>query len=246
MNLYLAGGAVREHMLGRPAKDFDFAVEAESFDAMLAALKERGVDVKQERPEFVCARGLVAAEKLGSFGGLLPRSGVVAADFTLCRAEAMYSDKRHPDVVTPTDLRTDLGRRDFTVNAVAVSEHGQYFDAFGGRTDAVNRVLRTVGPAVDRFTEDPLRMLRAVRFAVTCKLHWDWTANGLRNALLDSHVVDLVATLPHERVREELTKALRYDWRATMLLMLLDAPLLGDAVHRYFPNLWLKATTEER
>jgi len=247
MNLYLTGGTVRDHKLGLPRNnDLDFAVEAESYDAMLDGLKARGYVEYTSRPAFVTTRGrlpLVTLHK--AFGGLLMdrTSPWVDADFTLCRAETMYSDQRHPDTVTPTDLRSDLGRRDFTVNAMAVSESGVWFDAYGGRSDAYNRVLRTVGDSVARFTEDPLRMLRAVRFAVTCNLGWDW---NLQRAMEREDLVGLLATLPHERVREELNKALARNWRRTMLLLMVDYPLLADTLDRHFPNLWLKATTEEK
>ena len=244
MNLYLTGGAVREHLFGRRSNDFDFAVESADYTTMRDTLLLRGLHIWQERPEFVTVRGILPRGALGGdFGGLVPRDRPVPADFTLCRAEAQYSDKRHPDTVTPTDLQTDLRRRDFTINAVAVSVHGVWFDAFGGRSDALNHTLRTVGKAHDRFTEDPLRMLRAVRFAVTCNLSWSW---DLSAALSHSDVTDLISTLPHERVREELNKALRHDWRRTMLKLLVDAPRLGESLHPHFPNLWLRATTEER
>lgn len=243
MKLYLVGGTVRRHMLNLPAsKDFDFAVEAPSFGEMVAGLLDRGVTVFLSRPEFVTVRGHMPVTRT-SFSGLLRTSDRVVADFTLCRAETMYSDRRHPDTVTPTTLDQDLSRRDFTVNAVAVAEDGEWIDQHGGVNDAFTRTLRCVGRARQRMMEDPLRMLRAVRFAVTDGLYMD---ADLKEALRDHYLADHLTTLPVERIREELHTALRHDWRNTMIHLLCDAPILGDTLSRYYPNLWLKPTTEER
>jgi len=244
VKLYLVGGTVRKHMLGLPtSKDLDFAVEAESFDAMRTGLGF--LRVWQERPEFVCLRGQVERSWLGEFGGLLQvaSNAKLDADFTLCRAETQYSDRRHPDTVTPCSVLEDLSRRDFTVNAVAVREDGVWLDPHGGRADAADRTLRCVGNTRQRMLEDPLRLMRAVRFAVTERLH---LADPLKDALSNPELVELLATLPVERVREELTKACAADWRKTMLYLMVDAPLLGYTLHHNFPNMWFKPTTETR
>jgi tRNA nucleotidyltransferase/poly(A) polymerase len=257
MKLFLVGGTVRDHLFGLPqGNDVDFAVEAESFAEMETVLVARGLRVWQSRPEFVTLRGQMPLSALGTFGGLLglrggkhgkasfnPEHVVVDADFTLCRAETQYSDGRHPDKVTPADLLTDLARRDFTVNAVAVSEDGQWVDPFRGRRDAEYKVLRCVGSALHRFEEDPLRLLRALRFAVKLDLMLDvW----LSRALDDMAVVNRLATLPVERVREELGKSFAHNWLATALALATDFTTVGHAVQEHFPTLWLKATTEER
>jgi tRNA nucleotidyltransferase/poly(A) polymerase len=254
VKLYLVGGAVRRHLLGLPAtSDFDFAVEAESYEAMRDELVSRyNVRVWQERPAFVCVRGQVSLDMLGEFGGLLSTTPgftrinsrvFVDADFTLCRAETQYSDRRHPDSVTPCSVLEDLSRRDFTVNAVAVREDGQWVDPHNGRADAADHTLRCVGNTRQRMLEDPLRLMRAVRFGVTERLHHDL---NLKRALTDPELVDLLPTLPVERVREELGKALASNWRKTMLYLMVDAPILAYTLHHNYPNLWLKATTESR
>ena len=249
MRLYLVGGTVRRHMLGLSrTTDADFAVEAPSYLDMFRGVRDEynGI-IWQERPEFVCVRAR-ADFSPGAFGGIplgLNTEGPVRvnADFTLCRAETQYSDLRHPDTVTPTSILEDLSRRDFTVNAVAVREDGRWFDPHNGRADAADHTLRCVGNTRQRMLEDPLRMLRAVRFAVTDNLHHDLY---LKRALNDTDLADLLATLPHERVREELNKALAHNWRATMLHLMCDAPILGDVLARRFPNLWFKTTSESR
>jgi len=251
VKLFLVGGTVRDHLLGFPtSNDVDFAVEAASFDEMRETLMSRGLRVWQERAEFVTLRGQMPLERMGDFGGLLSvkqgfnRSRVVVdADFTLCRAEAMYTDKRHPDVVTPASLFVDLARRDFTVNAVAVSEDGVWFDPFEGRADAASRILRMVGNPNLRLDEDPLRMLRAFRFAVTRGL----TLNKrLEFMLNDPNVLVLLKTLPVERVRDEMFKAFKHDWLDAAQALSNELAGLGEAVRATFPDLWLSATLEDK
>jgi len=247
MRLFLVGGSVRDFLMNRTGGqgDIDFAVEAESFDAMMAGLKSMGLKTWQVRPEFVTVRGQIHTRMLaGTFNfHAADIDGVVNADFTLCRAETMYTDKRHPDTVTPTTIVDDLKRRDFTMNAIAMNSDGELLDPFGGDADIKSHTLKTVGLPRERFTEDPLRILRAMRFHVTLGVFPD---EALKASFDDSSIVDGLGTLPVERVREELNRALSHSWRKTMLFLMCDHPRLGDAVERWFDNLWLRATTEER
>jgi tRNA nucleotidyltransferase/poly(A) polymerase len=254
MKFYLVGGTIRRHLLGLDRRtDADFAVETPSYLDMYESVRDdyNGI-IWQERERFVCLRAR-ADFLAGAFGGLLvggylsptmPRDVIrVNADFTLCRAETQYSDLRHPDMVTPCSIFEDLSRRDFTVNAMAMSEDGILLDPFSGQVDAAARQLRCVGNARERFEEDPLRMLRAIRFAVTEGM---WFNDALHSALRTPTLVELLKTVKVERVREELHKALAFNWRETMLHLMVDEPMLGDVLHEYFPNLWLKPTLESR
>lgn len=255
MKLYLVGGTVRRHMLGLAATgDLDFAVEAASYEDMVSDLHGRELRVWQERPEFVTVRGQMPVDRLLGFGDMVrkdtywpmiggKRRYAVDADFTLCRAEAQYSDRRHPDSVTPCRILEDLSRRDFTVNAVAVREDGTWVDPHGGRADAAWHTLRCVGNTRQRMEEDPLRLLRAVRFSVTEGLE---PCDALLDAMNNYSLVELLSTLPHERVREELHKAMRHDWWLTMHTLMSRAPAIGAALQDHFPGLWFKPTTEER
>lgn len=252
MKLYLVGGAVRDRLLGmKPGKDLDFAVEADSFDDMLSGLHALGLVIWQSRPEFVTVRGCIPRASLAGFEAWLPEKGPrmlklagdqpgVHADFTLCRAEAQYSDQRHPDKVTPATIRTDLQRRDFTINAIAVRQDGTVIDPTYGRHDAEYRRLMTVGSAAERFTEDPLRILRGVRFAVTRKLY-------IPPQLIEimDRYADQLHTLPKERVVNELLLAFRHDTWNT-LRVLAEIPRLEDVLAGRFSDIWLKPTTEER
>jgi tRNA nucleotidyltransferase (CCA-adding enzyme) len=254
MKLYAVGGAVRDHFRGmHGSNDFDFAVEAESYDAMFLGLRERGLHVWQERPEFVSIRGRMPLDSLGEFAHLFPkdlyegdganRKYFINADFTLCRKEAQYFDRRHPSEVTPADLLTDLSRRDFTMNAIAIAEDGTVIDPFDGRRDIEDRVLRTVGKAVDRFQEDPLRMLRALRFSSTMRL---WMASDIYYAMRDMDNYHLLTLLPVERVANELQIALRSNWAHVMRLLVIEFPGIGRTLKDSWPQLWFKPTTEGR
>lgn len=204
---YQVGGCVRDRLLGLPAKDIDFAVEAESYDAMRAAVLTRvGGDEKQikvEKPEFVTIRAID------------PQLGGV--DFVLCRKDGTYTDGRRPDSVTVGTLHDDLARRDFTINAMAEAEDGTIIDPFNGRVDLLSRTIRCVGNAGDRFNEDRLRMLRAIRFAITKRFSLDISVIDAIEAMGGLHGVSF------ERIREELLKCFEHDTLLT-LAMLDDFP----------------------
>jgi len=243
MKLYLVGGTVRRYMLGLPpTKDLDFAVEAESYEAMKEELVTNyGLTIWQEREKFVTLRGRLPITHVNWFAGVLRGySGVVDADFTLCRKEAMYSDGRHPDTVTPTHLWEDLSRRDFTVNAVAISEAGEWIDPYGGKRDAVDRILRAVGDAGERLEEDPLRGLRALRFMVT----EGFTAAPALDAALNFYVN--LSGLPVERVQNELLRAFQTNAYQTMTLLVLKYRNILQQMQTLYPDLWFKPTTEKR
>lgn len=196
---YLVGGSVRDELCGIQPKDLDYAVEAESFDAMLAWIKERG-KIFLVKPEFLTVR---AHLKDGE-----------PADYVLCRKEGSYSDGRRPDVVEPGTIFDDLARRDFTCNAIARSEDGTYIDPHEGRKDLSNKLLRCVGKAEDRFSEDALRMLRAIRFSITKELIMDIEIlDSFCNKTLLSKLRNNVSS---DRKRDELEKCFRFNTKLTI------------------------------
>ena len=144
----IVGGCVRDALLGRAASDFDVTTNATP-DEVLAIFSDMRV------------------VKTGIEHGTV----TVIADgepyeVTTYRIDGEYRDQRHPDSVTFTDrIEDDLSRRDFTVNAMAYSDRYGLTDAFGGQEDLNNRIIRAVGDPYLRFSEDALRILRAVRFA---------------------------------------------------------------------------------
>lgn len=140
------GGAVRDHLLGKPAKDIDIATAAEPIE--VKALFSNTVDIGIDHGTV-----LVIVDK-------------EPIEVTTFRTDGSYSDHRRPDdVFFVKSLKEDLLRRDFTINALAMKVNGELVDLFGGQQDLKNKIIRAVGNAVNRFQEDALRMLRAVRFS---------------------------------------------------------------------------------
>ena len=187
IQLYKVGGCVRDEIMGRKPKDIDYAVEAPSYESMRDWIAERGT-IWQERPQFQTVRAKVSG---------------VDADFVLCRKDGAYSDGRRPDEVTPGDISDDLARRDFTMNAIAMRNDGSYFDPHSGRSDIDSRVIRTVGRAEDRFGEDALRLLRAMRFSITLgfDLHDD-----VRSCFDELGLLEKLRSVSIERQQIELQK----------------------------------------
>lgn len=197
---YKVGGCVRDEILGVKSKDIDFAVEAESYEAMRDDIKlNREMEIFQERPEYFAIRA-----RHPELGGV---------DFTLCRKEGFYSDARHPDSVTIGTIYDDLARRDFTVNAIAKTEAGEIIDPYQGTKDLQFMQLHFVGNAVDRINEDSLRILRAVRFHIVRGFDILW----IDKYLYDEDLIGKLKTLPIERVYEELVKC--YDHNSWQTLM---------------------------
>jgi tRNA nucleotidyltransferase (CCA-adding enzyme) len=205
---YLVGGAVRDKYMGLKPKDLDYACEAPSYEAMRDEIVQRGGQIFLETPKYFTIRAKV--------------DGLGAADFVLCRKDGQYKDGRHPETVEVGTLRDDLSRRDFTMNAMAEDENGVLIDPFNGMNHMLERNLVCVGSAYQRFEEDALRLLRAVRFAVTKQMRLD---RGIAACLQNPHLVDMLNKVSVERCREELMKAFAYD-TLTTLDMLYSFPLL--------------------
>lgn len=195
---YQVGGCVRDRLLGIQSKDIDFSVEAASYDAMREAVIARGCEVKVDKPEFVTIRAVH------------PELGGV--DFVLCRKDGTYeNDGRRPDFVEIGTLSDDLARRDFTVNAMAEAEDGSLIDPHGGQIDLAARVLRCVGDTDKRLREDSLRMLRAIRFAITKGFHLSCEIKHFLHGY-----ARLLDNISIERIREELLKCFEKDTLLTL------------------------------
>ncbi|MGN1410808.1 MAG: CCA tRNA nucleotidyltransferase [Eubacteriales bacterium] len=183
---YAVGGCVRDHLMGRTPGDYDVTTSAKP-DEMLAVFSD--------------CRVIETGLKHGTITVL--RDGM-SVETTTYRIDGSYADGRHPDSVTFTsDLSLDLCRRDFTVNAMAYSEKSGIIDLFGGQIDLENRVIRCVGSADERFSEDGLRILRALRFSSVLDFYPDSEC-----AESVKRLRSLLARISRERIYVELTKLL--------------------------------------
>ena len=181
------GGCVRDTLLNRPIHDWDIATQALPEDVLR-----------------LFAHCVPTGIRHGTVTVLLDG---VSAEVTTYRLDGAYHDGRHPDGVRfVRSLAEDLARRDFTINAMAMDEHGAITDLFGGRDDLSRRVIRCVGDPETRFHEDALRMLRAYRFAAQLGFSLDAQTQAVLR-----RCAPLCAQLSRERVREEAEKALLSD-----------------------------------
>lgn len=145
---YAVGGCVRDSLLGLQPQDWDICTSARP---------------EQTAECFAAERTILTGAKYGTVTVLAANTPF---EITTFRAESTYTDRRHPDAVSfLTELRGDLSRRDFTVNAMAAAADGAVIDLFGGQEDLQNRLIRCVGAPRERFSEDVLRILRGLRFA---------------------------------------------------------------------------------
>ena len=183
---YAVGGCVRDSLLGRTAHDWDLCTSALPQQVMELFGAERCIPT-----------GLQHGTVTIKYGGQLYET-------TTFRTEGSYTDGRHPDTVQfVPDVREDLARRDFTINAMAYNEAEGLVDPFGGQKDLQNGLLRAVGEPQQRFTEDALRILRLYRFAARFGFALDAaTARAARQ--LAPHL-DCISA---ERIQEELAKLL--------------------------------------
>ncbi|SCL38764.1 poly(A) polymerase [Micromonospora pallida] len=211
--LHLVGGSVRDALLGRLGEDLDFCTDAHP-DQTLKVLKGWAESIWETGREF----GTIGAQR----GGL-------RLEITTFRAESYDQVSRNPVVAYGTNLDDDLKRRDFTVNAMAVSlpDH-RFTDPYGGLDDLAARVIRTPGTPRESFGDDPLRMLRAARFAAQLRfaVHPD-----VRTAM--TRMAADLDRITAERIRDEFTKLLCGVDPVTGLRLLVDTGL----AERFLPEL---------
>ena len=212
---YIVGGCVRDLFMDRMPKDWDITTNAKPEE-----VQEIFPDSFYEN-EFGTVG--VKVEKFAPNGNPDREHDVV--EVTTFRIESKYSDKRRPDEVKFAEtLEDDLGRRDFTMNALALRVHNSDFDVidlFGGKKDIENKIIRTVGDPAARFDEDALRMMRAIRFH--SELGFEIEKNTLE-AIQKYH-----ANMKHislERIKDELTKIILSDNPAEGVEMLQQTGLL--------------------
>lgn len=181
---YAVGGCVRDTLLGRTPGDWDITTSA-----------------KPEEVKALFGRTIDTGILHGTVTVMLGKEGF---EVTTYRIDGEYEDARHPkNVVYTANLLEDLKRRDFTINAMAMKSSGELTDNFNGRSDLKNKIIRTVGDPAKRFTEDALRILRALRFASQLGFHIE----NKTSEMIHQYAY-LIKNISAERIREEFVKIL--------------------------------------
>lgn len=208
---YLVGGCVRDLLMDKEPKDWDVTTNAKP--EQIIELFEKTVY------ENTFGTVLVIQEDVS-------QETLRQIEVTPYRIEEKYSDFRHPDEVKFSDkLEDDLKRRDFTWNAMALSSKGHLVDLYKGQEDLRNKVVRTVGEPDDRFQEDALRMLRAIRFSV--QLDFSISHETSEGILKNAH---LIKNISQERIRDEFVKIIMSRNPAVGIVMLEKFNLLKNII----------------
>ena len=217
---YVVGGCVRDFLLNQEPEDWDITTNAKPKEIQKIFSKS-----------FYENKFLTVTVKTGS-----KKPKLSEVEITTYRSEAKYSDKRHPDEVRfAKTLQEDLARRDFTVNALALSVAegmaGKVIDPFGGQDDLKNKIIKTVGDAEKRFSEDALRMLRAIRLATTLgfKIEKKTTEAIKKNSIW-------LESISKERVRDEFLKIIMSERAAEGIDLLRELELLKFIVKELLEN----------
>ena len=185
LEAWIVGGWVRDALMGRPAHDVDMCCSG----------------TWQRNEAALAAAGIPVVESGVKFGGITAVVGGERIEVTTYRIDGFYTDGRHPEEIRPADsVEEDLARRDFTVNAMAWHPARGLLDRYDGEGDIARRQIRTVGDPRQRFAEDALRILRAVRFA--CRLGFAVEPDTAAALAALAPTLDAVA---RERVGEELS-----------------------------------------
>lgn len=209
IDTYLVGGFVRDLMLNRPNKDIDIVVVG---DALLFADKVA---------EKLNVLPVVKYEKFGI--AMLPMAEM-ELEFASARKEVYEKSSRNPEI-SFTDFDQDLKRRDFTINAMAISlnrdNYGEFIDHYNGMQDLKRKIIKTPCDPIDTFFDDPLRMMRAVRFAA--QLNFEIEAETFKAIKSCADRMDIISK---ERIRDEFLKILATDTPSYGIDLLYDSTLL--------------------
>lgn len=252
---YEVGGKIRDELLGLTNKDVDYvAVPSEEllrnieeaqclvdgiypnttnavFTMLESHLREEGFEIFLVTPDCYTIRA--------RFPEGYKYQGV--ADFVMARKEVGYIPGTRTPIVEPGNLYDDLLRRDFTVNALAKDpDTGEIIDYFGGLKDIKEKLLRTPLPPIVTFDDDPLRILRGIRFSITKGLR---VSEDMWQAMKAYDYLDKMPVVSEERIREELTKCFKCNSSLT-LGWLSELTDLRDYIFKN-TNLWLKPTSEK-
>lgn len=238
---YEVGGKIRDEILGLQSKDVDYvAVPKESlieefpeaadlFTVLVDYLKRERFEVFLVTADCYTVRAKFPSDH--RYQGV--------ADFVMARKEVGYLPDTRTPIVKPGTLYDDLQRRDFTLNALAKEADGTIIDPFGGLQDLRDGVLRTPLPCEITFADDPLRILRAIRFSITKGF---LMTGEMRVVIKQFDYEDKMRVVSTERIREELHKCFKHDTLGTIRLLSIFPDLME---YVFSKNLWLKPTMEE-
>lgn len=248
--IYAVGGYVRDQLLGIKSNDIDFCFVIEQnenqnitieegFQQMKEWLQNEGFTIFLETISMLTIRAKFPnnTEYANFYNG-------TTADFVLARKEISYDINSRKPVLEIGTLEDDLLRRDFTINAMAKDLNGNLIDLFNGQEDLHNRILRTPINAKLTMLDDPLRILRALRFCITrhLKIH-----NDIIEAICDETIMEkLFNVVSSDRIRDELTKMFKYSTPKTLELLHKMNEISPNFIDILFKNgLWLKPTNEK-
>jgi len=238
---YEVGGKVRDELMGLKSKDVDYVAvphetlirDVESAHTMFGILNEY---LKAEGFEI-----FLVTDHCFTIRAKFPKDHVYSgvADFVMARKEVGYIPGTRTPIIKPGTLYDDLERRDFTLNALAKNEDGKIIDYFDGIKDLKDGILRTPLDTIETFNDDPLRILRAIRFSITKGFT---IPNDMWHDIYHYDYQTKMYVVSDERIREELYKCFKFDTLET-LEKLRQFPHLTEYIFRD-NKLWLKPTFE--
>ena len=239
---YEVGGKVRDEFLGTKSKDIDYVAVREVelgkditiedvFDLLVLYLKFKGFEIFLTTPRMYTIRAKFPKSH---------KNAGITADFVIARKEIGYKEGTREPIIVPGTLLDDLTRRDFTVNAIAKDEEGNIYDPFDGINDINLRLLRTPISGHITFTDDPLRLLRAIRFSITKNFV---ISDEISDMIVHFNYKEMFKVVSEERIREELHKCFKHNTLETLGTLEYYWQLRNYIFTR--TKLWLKPTNEE-
>ena len=241
--IYEVGGCVRDEIIGVHTNDIDFTFVLdntnqtvdEGWDQMLSHLKNEGFKIFLETKDCFTVRA--------KFPKGHNNEGLVA-DFVMARKEVGYIDGTRQPILELGTLEDDLTRRDFTLNALAKDLDGNIIDLFDGQTHLEQKVLITPLEPIKTFMDDPLRMIRALRFSITKGFAIHPT---VWNAIFTPGLIDkLSEVVSQERIQGEVRKMMKHDTVKTLrLLSVIDKKDSSLIEIMFKDKMWLMPTTKQ-
>jgi len=241
--IYKVGGCVRDSILGVESKDIDFTFVLDNIDRTV----DEGFEIMKQWMEHKEFTIFLSTPEMFTIRAKFPKGDVnegLVADFVLARKEVGYKEGTRQPILELGTLEDDLIRRDFTLNSMAEDENGNLIDLFGGLKDLEDGILRTpLNPEITMM-DDPLRILRALRFSVTkgftisLKI-WD--------AMAQPEILEkLKTTVSVERMREEIFKMMKHNTPLSLRLLhtVEESYIPGFLDLVFSKGLWLKPTFE--